>query len=336
MTVKQPSTANILLAISSVTAGNRLKEKLTQFIKKPPLALCIIVWLAAAGAFIGTIVLAFMPVAGEWWALAIYAANLLLVLISVYLILTRTSVPRVVGESERFKKFVADYGYRSYVMCIASAVFNSAYAVFGTIFSILSGSVWLAALVWYHVAIAADRFAVFFISRKRSETSRRQKDARAFIVGGPVLSLVALAIIPVITLVGRGQNTYNYIGGMVIYAIAIATYSFIKLGFSLRSLHKARGSGDAALGAMKLIGFADALISLYTLQAVMLKVFDDGKLSVMNPITGAVIVAAIFVTGVCMLVKGIRMNKRASVEATDKATDDGESADADIDMIDML
>lgn len=68
-----------------------MKEKLIEFIKKPLLALCIIVWLAAAGAFVGTIVLAFMPAAGEW----------------------------------------------------------------------------------YHVALAADRYAVFFMSRKRSESSRR-------------------------------------------------------------------------------------------------------------------------------------------------------------------
>lgn len=39
--------------------------------------------------------------------------------------------------------------------------------------------------------------------------------------------------------------------------------------------------------------------------------------------------------GVCMLVKGIRMNKRAAAESNE-AIDDGGSADEDISMIDLL
>ena len=122
----------------------------------------------------------------------------------------------------------------------------------------------------------------------------------------------------------QGQNNYHYIVGVITYVSGIALYTFIKLGIALYNLKKVRGNPDLSLIAVKNISFADALISLFALQAMMLKELEpkpDSALlnAKLNPAIGVLISIAICALGLHMLINGVK-----KLKAYNKENGDGE------------
>ena len=92
-----------------------------------------------------------------------------------------------------------------------------------------------------------------------------------------------------VTIPGMGLN--------LIYAVA--TYTFYKLGMAIRNLIKARKEESLLLVTLRNISYADALVSLLSLQTALLAAFgqDSGELvPLMNALTGA---------SVCLMILGL-------------------------------
>ncbi len=300
------------------------KGKLDFFIK-PPIWFDAIVWTIALASVSAAIAVAFSPYNGEIWAFVLYAAGALSIVVSLYLVLTFGDIPERLVKNESVRRFVADFGFRSYVMAICSIVLNAFYAVFGTGIAVITRSVWLAALVWYHIFLALSRALVmFYLKKHRGKPDFEKYKLRAYVICGIALVAISIAIIPVILLVVNGANSYKFFGGVVVYVCVLALYTVVKLVTSLVTKKKAKKSGDPALLAVKSISLSDALISVFALQATMLTGFNDHELgAVMNPITGGAIAFIIAVMGVIMMIKGIRALKNGSNNA------DGTRSDAE-------
>lgn len=286
------------------------RSRLLSFIYKPPYPFCITVWTLTTMFLGGSTAVIFTAHGEEWWAYLIYSLNILFLLISLFLGLTRTDLFGKMEERGDVERFVYDFGFRSQVICVISAIFNTAYVVFGTVFAYMTNSWWLGALVIYHVILAICRVVVFFTAKKKSGTSDSGRyRRRAYTYCGALLILLAVVVVPVVRLVALGMNSYTYIGGTIAYVTVVAVYSLVKLALSLRNLYKARRNGDVGPRAMKNISFASALISLFALQAVILSTFTSGELNVLNYVVGAAVSIAIAAMGIYMTARGIRMSK---------------------------
>lgn len=280
------------------------RDKIIDFIVKPPMWVCIVLWAAGAVTLGGSITLYFLGLGLKLWALPAHLCALVFFILSVYVVLTVIGIPKRAKNSVRVQKFFESYGVRAFVYAACSVVFNICYVVFGIIIANLEQSVWLGVLVGYHIFLIIPRATVFRIA-KRSDGNKQEQNVRAYAYCGFALMLLALAVIPVIRMVLDDKNTYNYFVSGIIYVTAIATYTFAKLGIALYNLRKVRKSDDMSLKAIKNVSFADALISIFALQAMMLKELKGtANPSVMNPVLGGLVSLGIFAMGLYMLISG--------------------------------
>lgn len=280
------------------------RDKIIDFIVKPPMWVCIVLWTAGAVTLGGSITLYFLGPGLKLWALSVHLCALVFFILSVYAVLTVIGIPKRAKSSVRVQKFFKHYDVRAFVYAACSVVFNICYVVFGIIIANLEQSVWLGVLVGYHIFLIVPRATVLRIA-KRSDGNKQVQNVRAYAYCGFALMLLALAVIPVIRMVLDDKNTYNYFVSGIIYVTAIATYTFVKLGIALYNLRKVRKSDDMSLKAIKNVSFADALISIFALQAMMLKELKGtANPSVMNPVLGGLVSLGIFAMGLYMLISG--------------------------------
>lgn len=297
------------------------RDSIINFIVKPPMWVCIVVWVLGTVTLSGSIVLYYLGLGLKLWALPVHLSGLVFFLLSVYAVLTVIGIPKRAKNNVRVQEFFKSYNTRAFVYAACSVIFNLCYVVFGIIIANLEKSVWLGVLVGYHIFLIIPRTTVFYLT-KRVDGKKEEQQVRAYAYCGFALMLLALAVIPVIRMVMDDKNTYNYFVSGIIYVTAIAAYTFIKLGISLYNLKKVRKTGDMSLIAIKNVSFADALISIFALQAMMLKELGGtASPAAMNPAVGGLVTLGIFVLGLYMLVSGRKKLKvllPESAEQTDE------------------
>ncbi|MDE5562414.1 MAG: hypothetical protein K2J01_02570 [Clostridiales bacterium] len=303
------------------------RDKILEFLLKPPMWVCIVVWVFGIVTLGGSIALYFLGLGLKQWALSVHLCAIVFFVLSVYAVLTVIGLPHRAKNNVRVQKFLGSYDVRAFVYASGSVIFNICYVVFGIIIANLEQSVWLGVLVGYHIFLIVPRATVFYMT-KRGGGSKEEQNVRAYAYCGFALILLAFAVMPVINMVMDDRNTYNYFVSGIIYVTAISAYTFAKLGLALYNLRKVRRSDNLSLKAIKNVSFADALISIFALQAMMLKVLpsDGHNISIMNPVLGGFVSLGIFALGLYMLISGRKQLKALP-------TDDGQEGDmTNIDM----
>lgn len=291
------------------------RDGIIDFIVKPPMWVCIVMWVLSAVTLTGSIVLYYLGLGLKLWALPVHLSALVFFLISVYAVLTVIGIPKRAKNNVRVQEFFKSYTVRASVFAACSVIFNLCYVVFGIILAYLEKSLWLGVLVGYHIFLIFPRTTVFYLT-KHGDGNKEEQELRAYAYCGFALMLLAMAVIPLIRTVLDDKNTYNYFVSGIIYVTAIAAYTFVKLGVSLYHLKKVRKTGDMSLIAIKNVSFADALISIFALQAMMLKVLGGtADTAVMNPVLGGLVAFGIFVMGLHMLVSGRKKLKSLQPES---------------------
>lgn len=289
-------------------------SKLYKFLIRPPLWLLIVIWVLTLFALAACITLYFLRLGTQPWALGVYAAALVLFVLSVYGVLAVVGVPERASGSIKIRKFFTDYGFRATVYAACSVIFNTLYVVFGVLIAVLEHSPWLGALVGYHVFLAGARAVIFIFVKNYGKENGELYRLRAYSYCGVALAMLALAFLPVIRLVIDDRNSYKYFVSTVTYVSAIALYTFIKLGVSIHNFRKAHKTDDMSLIAIKNISLADALITLFALQATMLKEMGDYVLGFkLNPGVGGLIAFIIFSFGIYMFVTGMRRIRKFKI-----------------------
>ncbi len=302
------------------------RDKIIDFIVKPPMWVCIVLWAVGAVTLGGSITLYFLGLGLKLWALPVHLCALVFFILSVYAVLTVIGIPKRAKSSVRVQKFFKHYDVRAFVYAAGSILFNICYVVFGIIIANLEQSIWLGVLVGYHVFLIIPRATVFYMT-KRGSGSKEEQNVRAYAYCGFALMLLALALIPVIRMVLDDKNTYNYFVSGIVYVTAIATYTFAKLGIAIHNLRKVRKSDNMSLKAIKNVSFADALISIFALQAMMIKVLpsDGSSIAIMNPVLGGLVSLGIFALGLYMLVSGRKKLKALPPEIDGQADEQNEA-----------
>ena len=304
------------------------REKFIEFVVKPPLWLCIAVWVMGAGTLTGSIVLYYMGLGLEDAALPVHFFALLYFVLSIYAVLTVIGIPKRAKSSVRIQNFFKSYSARAFVFAFVSVIFNVGYVAFGIVLALYSGSEWLFALVGYHVFLILPRFTVMYFSKLRkgdSEEGRARQNIRAYAYCGLALILLSIALIPVINMVALDENSYDFFVSAIVYVTAIALYSFTKLGIAVFHFKKAHKTDDLPLIAIKNVSFSDALISIFMLQAMMITVLPNGSdIEIINPIVGSILAVGIFALGLYMMVVGLKKLKALPNEENEEGNENSE------------
>lgn len=228
-------------------------------------------------------------------------------------------VPRVktrtleIAEKYEFThNLVVNYGFRTMAVACGSLVLNVLYCIYNGAIAIYYYSLWYSVLCAYYLFLSVMRGGLIFGTRrdKRSvELSEDERSVRAikkFIGCGALLIIFTLLVVMGIvrlTIYEKNESPSPHL----IYATAL--YTFIRMGFAIKNLVKARKGGDFVTQALRNIGFADALVAMLSLQTAMMSAFGNGGSSTSSALLGGAVCAAIIFIGIRMIIKGRRALK---------------------------
>ena len=201
--------------------------------------------------------------------------------------------------------FLEDYRFRTVLTTMPSFVINVAYTIYNGVIGVMNQSAWFITMAVYYSLLGIMRYCAVHTERKisRMEDQKliRKKEMAVIKTDGILLLLLNLALSGVVLLtIAKGRaKAYSEI-----IAISIAAYTFYKITMAVINMVKVRKMQSPILITIRNIGVADALVSMLTLQMIMLVSFQgtDGlNADRMNGITGLAVCLLISALGISMI-----------------------------------
>ena len=203
------------------------------------------------------------------------------------------------------KRFVKDYHYRTVLFTYASLAVNLIFALGNGIFGIVNRSVWFGAMSAYYIVLSMMRFIVIrFEWRNATEPKSpkvRRKELSVYRNCGILLILLTIVLgASVIQMVYSDQG-HNYPGTLI---FAVAAYTFYKIILSVINVVKAGKLKSPLLMTIKNISYADAVVSMLSLQTAMFAAFgseDELEHWKLNAVTGGIVCMLVLSMGIYMI-----------------------------------
>ncbi|MBE6712556.1 MAG: hypothetical protein E7580_03420 [Ruminococcaceae bacterium] len=184
---------------------------------------------------------------------------------------------------------------RIYKLAFGSLAVNIAFSGYNIVIGCVTHSWWLLTVGTYYAVLSVVRYTVL----------RSKKESTAFIkqFTGILLMVMTLPLVGTVVLAtvqDRGTVYHE------IVMITIAVYAFTKITLASVNLAKSRRSASLKVKTLRNISFADAFVSIFSLQRSMLVSFGEmaeNTIRIMNIATGSVVCIIIFFLGVNLLRK---------------------------------
>lgn len=122
-------------------------------------------------------------------------------------------------------------------------------------------------------------------------------------LSGILLAVLSFVLTGVVY-ISLSQNTASRYGEIIM--ITIATYTFCKITLAIIKAVKQRKNPSRLLAVIRNIRYAEAAVSVLTLQGSMLASFgtmSDKKAHIMNVLTGAAVCLFVLILGIAMVIK---------------------------------
>jgi len=192
---------------------------------------------------------------------------------------------------------------RTLKLALVSLLFNMVYSAYHIIFGITTRSWWFFTIGIYYAILSIVRWGVL-----------RYKGKKCFVIRftGIMLMLLSLSLVGTVILAFvKDRGTVFHL----IVMLAIAVYAFIKITLAAIKWIKARKSKSAKLITLRNISFADAFVSIFSLQRSMLVSFEgmsEIEIRIMNVATGSAVCIIVFLLGLNLMQQKslIRENSR--------------------------
>ena len=189
-------------------------------------------------------------------------------------------------------------------IAIFSFIVNMAYSIYNITLGMKTRSWWFVTMGVYYLVLGIMRFAVL---RTRKNTGKRNMK----VFTGVMLMLTAIPLAGMVilsSLKDRGVVHHE------IVMITIALYTFVKITLAIINLVKIRsGKVSVTINTLRYISFADAAVSICSLQRSMLVSFGDmseGDIRIFNIVVGSVVCFIVFLLGIGLL--GIKFDKKVN------------------------
>lgn len=196
------------------------------------------------------------------------------------------------------KSYKSDKSLRLKVSLAIGLVISFAFSFFEAVCGLIYHSWWFGTQSCYYCILALLRF--FLIHYYWKSERNLEKEYRKAMQCGIMLLILTLPLIGKSILITHEDVARTYPGSLI-YAVALyAFYAIISAGINLRRFLK---QSSPVLLSCKILSFATALVSIYSLQSTMLVTFGDDALFTlrMNAITGSAVCLIIFILSLLMI-----------------------------------
>lgn len=215
-------------------------------------------------------------------------------------------------DNKYLKKYFSDSALRATMSLYISLFINIAYAVFNFIISYLNKSYWFAAVGVYYFLLSVLRFFLVRNSGRATQKlsfERRIYELKVYRGIGIMMFLVNIAMSGMaIQMIWQNKSTAH----SEIMTIATAAFTFYCMIMAVINLQKYRKMETPILSAAKMLNFACALMSMFTMQSAMIASFDennDNFRQIMNVITGSVVLLLVFGLAIYMIRRSNKLLK---------------------------
>lgn len=206
-------------------------------------------------------------------------------------------------------KLVVDVRLRAVLTALPGMGVNLIFTLFNGAVALLAKSAWYGSLAAYYLLLCIMRFlAVSYAKqlyfKKSAEEAAELRGKKIYRNSGRLLMVVSVALMGAVIMLVRGEGGKTY-PGLTIYAVAF--YTFYKLILSIVNMIKAGRGKSYLLMTLRNIGYADALVSLLSLQTALLAEFGGETQIPMfwaNGLTGTAVCVMILLMGSYMNRKG--------------------------------
>lgn len=202
-------------------------------------------------------------------------------------------------------------------MAQISLAFNMIYALYNAALGVFGGSWWYLTLAAYYVVLSVMRFGAVLTSGKKIKNGVSDEFVMRFI--GYMFLFLSVVLAGTTYLSIRKDQGIKY---HEIVMITIALYTFIKVTYAIVRLVQSKKENSAVLKTLRNISFADAFVSVFSLQRSMLVSFEgmsQSDIMIFNCLTGSAVYILVFVLGLNLIGgKRINMAKSKIVKANEK------------------
>ena len=203
---------------------------------------------------------------------------------------------------------------------ISSVVINSVWAFSNCFIGYYLHSWWFVSIGLYYLVLSIMRFSVLRI--KRLSNGNLQAEFVAKRLTGILFLFLAVCLVGIVILSAveiRGTKFHEII------MISIALYAFTKITLAIINLFKSRKHISTVTKTLFSISFADALVSVFSLQRSMLVTFEGfskNEILLFNTLTGSAVCLLVLLMGI-NLIEGryVKMAKSKIVKANEKIAD---------------
>lgn len=216
---------------------------------------------------------------------------------------------RRIYANQYANKYLTEKDLRIRISLYGGLLLNICFAFFKVVMGVLYQSKWLFAMAGYNTILSIMRFLLVYRDqtnrKEETEEIRRRRGLHSYKVCGWLMLLLNSAISVIVAIVVFDDQKIVY-PGFMIYAIAAFTFYFLTM--SIINIVKYRNRSNPVFSAVKRIGLAKALVSVFTMQVAMLTQFgggDDFGHQIANGATGCAVCVIITVMAILMLV-GVR------------------------------
>lgn len=210
-----------------------------------------------------------------------------------------------------------DYHYRTVLFTTVSFLINIFYAASNGIYGWFQRSAWLGTLAAYYFVLSVMRFGIvrygWKVANIKVDRKLKLRELVIYRNTGILFLMNTIVLDGAVILLVHNVGGRSYPGTLI---FAVAAYAFYKIIMSVIHMFKAKRMKSPLLVAVRNIGYADALVSILSLQTAMLVSFNEGTLEpkVMNGISGAAVCVITSFIGIYMIYSYGRQKKRLPEE----------------------
>ena len=178
---------------------------------------------------------------------------------------------------------------------IFSTVINIGYAVANLFIGISDASYWFLMTAAYYTLLSLMRLLAVSTEKPKWET----------IITRAIGVMLVLSVFPLLgtVIISSFQKVGTKFHEIVM--ISIALYSFIKVSLAIVNIARARRFDSCTLKTLRSVSFADALVSILSLQRSMLISFGEmleADVRIFNIVTGIAVCIFVFLIGIQLVV----------------------------------
>ena len=253
------------------------------------------------------------PIAYAVYVLAFYTVSVLCLFFGKVLPKQYKEIKQKIYANPFGNKYMTDAAFKVRVSLYSSLAINLACSAFKLISGIFYSSLWIEAFAVYYILLSVIRFILLHHIERKKDAGLIE-EYRSYRISAVLMMFINLTLSGIVLnmIVKNEAAAYSDI-----YVITSAAYTFYILTVSIIDLVKYRKYKSPVMSSAKAIRFAQALVSLLSLEASMLVQFgdDESYRRLMLALTGAGVCIIVLAMSVYMIIRSVKEIKRLSTSS---------------------